>query len=103
MPPSTIQRHRTIIILIGLALCLFFLLLYYSPYGYHNYLAIRDNLNQVNSEISELKAKNQELEEEITLLKTDSNYVEQIARQKLGMLKKNEVVFEVPEKKSKKE
>lgn len=103
MPPSTIQRHRTIIILIGVALFLFFALLYYSPYGYHNYLVIREDLNQVNNEISELKSKNQELEEEITLLKNDSNYVEKIARQKLGMLKKNEIVFEVPEKQSKKE
>lgn len=103
MPPSTIQRHRTIIILIGVALFLFFALLYYSPYGYHNYLVIRQDLNQVNNEISELKSKNQELEEEITLLKNDSNYVEKIARQKLGMLKKNEIVFEGPEKQSKKE
>lgn len=103
MPPSTIQKHRTIIIIIGVALLFFFILLHYSPYGYHNYLMVRDNLNQVNSEISELKAKNQELEEEIALLKNDSNYVEKIARQKLGMLKKNELVFEVPEKKSKKE
>lgn len=103
MPPSTIQRHRTIIILIGVALFLFFALLYYSPYGYHNYLVIREDLNQVNNEISELKSKNQELEEEITLLKNDSNYVEKIARQKLGMLKKNEIVFEGPEKQSKKE
>lgn len=103
MPPSTIQRHRTILILIGLVLIIFFTLLYYSPYGYHNYLVIREDLNQLNTELTELKAKNQELEEEISLLKNDSNYVEKIARQKLGMLKKNELVFEVPEKKSKKE
>lgn len=100
MPPSPIQKHKSIFVIIGVALCVVFLLLYFAPYGLRNYLVIREKLSLVNSELDELRIKNQELNDEITLLKNDSNYVEKIARQKLGMLKKNELLFEIPEKKS---
>jgi len=103
MPPSPIQKHKNIFVIIGVALCGLSLLVYFAPYGLRNYLVVREKLNLVNSELDELKKKNQELNDEITLLKTDANYVEKIARQKLGMLKKNELLFEVPEKKSNKE
>lgn len=103
MPPSTIQKHKNIIAIIGAGLFVILLLLYYAPYGCHDYLVLRENLAQIKAEIIELKTKNQELNDEISLLKNDSNYVEKIARQKLGMLKKNEIVFEMPEKKTNKE
>lgn len=102
MPPSTIQKHRGIIIVIGISLFVLFLLVYYAPYGCHTYLVMREDLARVNSEIDRLKSQNQEIKKEITLLKTDPRYVEQVAREKLGMLKKNEIIFEVPEKKGKK-
>ena len=89
--------------MIGAALFVLILLLYFAPYGYRNYLLLRADLNRVNTEINELKSKNKELADEISLLKNDSNYVEKIARQKLGMLKKNEIVFELPQKKAKHE
>jgi cell division protein FtsB len=103
MPPSPINKHKSIIIISGVALCGVFLLVYFAPYGLRNYLEVREKIKIVNSELDELKQKNQELNDEISLLKTDANYVEKIARQKLGMLKKNELLFEIPEKKSNKE
>lgn len=103
MPPSTAQRNRSLILVIGLAISVLGLLVYFAPYGCHHYLVLREDMDRVNSEISMLKDQNQELRDEITLLKSDSHYIEKIARQKLGMLKKNELIFEVPEKKGKKE
>lgn len=97
------QRHRAIVLIIGLAILLLGLLVYYAPYGCHQYLLMRADLDRVSNEITTLKGQNQELRDEIALLKSDSNYIEKIARQKLGMLKKNEIVFEVPEKKGKRE
>lgn len=102
MPPSPINKHKSIVVISALALGVVLLLIYFAPYGLRNYLVIREKLNLVSTELDELKKKNQELNDEITLLKTDTNYVEKIARQKLGMLKKNEFIFEVPEKKSNK-
>lgn len=103
MPPTPISKHKNIFIIIGATLCVVFLLLYFSPCGIQRYFEVREKLTLINSELDELKLKNQELTEEITLLKTDTNYVEKIARQKLGMLKRNEILFEIPEKKSKRE
>ena len=103
MPPAPINKHKSIITISAVALCIVLLLVYFAPYGLRKYLGIREKLSLVNTELDALKKKNQELSDEIELLKTDANYVEKIARQKLGMLKKNELIFEVPEKKSKKE
>lgn len=103
MPPSPSNKHKNIFIIILATLCVVFLLVYFAPCGIQRYLQVKENLTLINSELDELKQKNQELTEEIALLKTDPNYVEKIARQKLGMLKKNEVLFVMPEKKSKRE
>ena len=103
MPPARRDKHNYSFVLIGVVLGVVFPLLYFSPYGLRNYLVIREKLFLANTELAELKGKNQELNDEIILLKNDKNYVEKIARQKLGMLKKNEILFEVPEKKSNKE
>lgn len=99
MPPSAMQKHRGIILIVTLVVLTLLLLVYYLPYGGRHYLTTREELNRVSAEIAALKVQNQELRDEITLLKSDTNYIEKIARQKLGMLKKNEIVFEVPEKK----
>ena len=103
MPPATLQRHKGLITILGVALFILFLLLYFAPYGCRNYLILRTDLSRVKAELNELQSSNKRLTEEITLLKNDSKYVEKVARQKLGMLKKNEIIFEEPEKKAKNE
>jgi len=103
MPPLPPDKHKHLSLVIALALGVVALLLYFSPFGLRNYLALRQKLTTVNGELEEITKKNQELTDEINLLKSDAHYVETIARQKLGMLKKNEVIFEVPEKKGKRE
>lgn len=101
MPPAPRNQPKSLFVITGIALGIVLLLVYFAPYGLRNYLLLREQLNQVSSELDELTTKNQELTDEITLLKNDANYVEKIARQKLKMLKKNEIIFEIPEKKSK--
>ena len=101
MPPSTSQKSKGAFIVIGVALFILALLVYLAPYGIRDYLVMRKDLALVNKEISTLKEQNQELRDEISHLKSDTNYIEMVARKKLGMLKKNEMVFEVPEKKEK--
>ena len=85
----------------GLIFFIVGLLVYFAPYGLRHYLVMQEDLKRVNNEITSLKGQNQELRDEIAQLKSDSNYIEQIARKKLGMLKKSELIFEVPEKKEK--
>ncbi len=103
MPPVTVQRHKGVITIIGVVLIGLLLFLYFSPYGLRNYLHLRADLERVHNELDELQSENKRLTEEISLLKNDSNYVEKIARQKLGMLKSNEIIFEEPPKKARNE
>ncbi len=43
--------------------------------------------------ISALKKENKELMDEIRRLKKDPDYVEKVARQELGLIRKNEVIY----------
>ena len=54
MPPSPIQKHKSIAIIIGVALCVASLLLYFAPYGLRNYLEIRGELTVVNTELDQI-------------------------------------------------
>ncbi|MDA8417680.1 MAG: septum formation initiator family protein [Desulfobacteraceae bacterium] len=99
IPPSPLQRNQRLLAVIGVFLAAIFLLVYLVPYGGRQYLALRGQLTHTQAEIAQLKNQNQELKDEVEHLRNDPSYIEKIARQKLGMLKKNEVVFEAPEKK----
>jgi len=57
-------------------------------------------LNQLSEEnrkleedISDLKKKNEELKKEIEKLETDPTYLEGVAREKLKMLRKGEIIY----------
>ena len=55
----------------------------------------RDNLLKRNTELSQ---ENLSLYREIERLKNDPKYVENVARQELGVIGKGEVIFKVKEK-----
>ncbi|MBA3013634.1 MAG: septum formation initiator family protein [Proteobacteria bacterium] len=103
MPPSTIQKYQNIGFMLAAFIFALGLVVYFAPYGCREYLALRNDLTQIQTEITTLQTQNQELKNEISHLKNDSSYVEKIAREEFGMIKKNEIVFEVPVKKSKRE
>ncbi len=50
----------------------------------------RDKLLRTNRG---LEAKNRDLREKIALLKTDNRYIGEIAREELGMIGRNEVIY----------
>jgi len=70
----------------------------WSPYGLKKAMETRNDLKSVHEKNKLLREKNSALEEEITRLKSDPKYVEEIARKKHGMVKENEMVFEFEEK-----
>lgn len=66
-------------------------------------------LQQQNKQLAALTAehealivKNRELEEDVARLQRDEAYLEQVAREKHGMLKENEMVFDFAKEKKKK-
>ncbi len=60
------------------------------------------HLAALTAEQEALILKNQELELEVERLQSDEEYLEQVAREEHGMLKKNEMVFDFAKEKKKK-
>jgi cell division protein FtsB len=50
-------------------------------------------LAQLKSETNEITIENNELKKRILLLRNDVNYIETIARNELGMVKKGDIVY----------
>jgi len=91
---------------LGAVIVLFFLLwvLFAPERGFFHYQRLKKEIVALNEENSRLEAKNAELLEDINRLRSDDKYLEEVARKKHGLLRKDETVFEFePPKKKKKE
>lgn len=64
--------------------------------GIDNYLMSK-RLAQLKSENDALVMQNKELSEKILLLRSNLSYIETIARNELGMVKKGDVVYRLAE------
>ncbi len=64
--------------------------------GIDNYLMSK-RLAQLKSENDTLVTQNKELAEKILLLRSNLSYIETIARNELGMVKKGDVVYRLAE------
>jgi cell division protein FtsB len=68
---------------------------------YH--LRLKKEVAALTEENRRLEAKNTELTEDINRLRSDDKYLEEVARKKHGLLRKDETVFEFEPSKKKKE
>lgn len=96
------ERNRQLFITTSTVIALLLLWVIFSPYGLLKYKAIRAELTELNRENRTLKAQNDGLREEIAKIKKDHQYLEEVARNELGFLKRNELLFQFEVKKSKK-
>lgn len=69
-------------------------LLLFSPFGIKRALEARRQLQEVKAENYRLMADNEALKKEIIRLERDPDYLEKVAREKHGLLKKGEMVFD---------
>lgn len=70
------------------------LLVVFLP-GFTKFQDLKQKNESLGAKIRELKAKNLALEQEQQRLQTDSTYLEAEARQKLGVVRKGEVVYRI--------
>ncbi len=84
---------RTLIIIISLGLCLSAGKTIIGLWQRKDIVKVRE------SELSQVKEKNKELERELTDIQSD-DYVERIARDKLGMLREGEAIVILPDRAS---
>ncbi|HLD40583.1 MAG TPA: septum formation initiator family protein [Candidatus Omnitrophota bacterium] len=81
-----IFKQTSVLVFLGLILIIFF------P-GYAKIQEMRHKNRKLEADIKRLKAENIALSLEKEKLETDPNYLEQVAREKLGIVKKGETVY----------
>ncbi len=78
---------------------LFVILAIFLP-GYTKLQELRERNKDLEAKIREVKVKNALLESEILRIQQDPVYQEEIIREKLGVVRKGEVIYKIePEKK----
>ena len=87
--------HSKIVWVIILLLIFYIVFLFSDKYA--RTLQLKEDIKRLESEIEELKMKNNNLSEEVESLKSDKS-VEKIAREELGLTKPDEILIKGIEK-----
>ncbi len=87
--------HSKIVWAIILLLILYVVFLFSDKYA--RTLQLKEDIKRLESELEELKLKNNNLSEEVESLKSDKS-VEKIAREELGLTKPDEILIKGIEK-----
>jgi cell division protein FtsB len=86
------KRLRRIILLLLFIVVL--LLLFVPGRSFMSYRNTQQQISALSRDNARLEQRNHELSAEIERLQTDEAYIEELARKKYGLLKKNETVYE---------
>jgi cell division protein FtsB len=74
-------------------LLLMALLITFGNRGFVDNYLMSKRLAQLKSQTAEITIENIELKKKIILLRSDINYIEMIARNELGMVRKGDIVY----------
>lgn len=72
---------------------LMMILIVFGDRGFVDYYSQRGRLRSLQDANARITKENAALKEEILLLTTDERYIERVAREELGMVKKGEIVY----------
>lgn len=93
------KNNKRITTLCITSFVLLFIFIVFSPNGLLRYYRLQQSLKTVQAANEELRKQNEELRAEIDKLKNDPEYLEEVARKKFGLIKKNELIFNFKKKK----
>ncbi|HHX78085.1 MAG TPA: septum formation initiator family protein [Firmicutes bacterium] len=88
-----IKKNKFLLVLIGILL-LYFCFLFFSQFA--RYFQLKGEVNSLMQDVDRLREENDLLKEEVELLK-DPEYLEELARSRLGMIRPGEVVLNIIE------
>ncbi len=71
--------------------------------GFIKYVKMRGEYNRVSADINRLREENNKLRDEVKSLKTDPDYIEAYAREKLGLAREGEIIYRFEDKDKDKE
>jgi len=77
------------------ALALFVFAAIYGGHGLMDLLQLRGEQRQLEHAAFQLQQRNEQLRERVRLLQTDDRYIEKLARERLGLVKKGELVYRI--------
>jgi cell division protein FtsB len=87
-----LNNNYTFLIVIGFIL---FILLYsfFGERGLRRVFILKKELKEIESDCQNLRAENDVLKETVYLLKNDKKYMEKIAREELGLVRSEELIY----------
>jgi cell division protein FtsB len=89
------KRRRFILLAVAGFFAVYFIFSFiFGDAGILSYFRMEKKQGQLNHEIEELRQKNAELKNQIGLLRSDPHYIEQIAREQLGLVKDGETIYQ---------
>ena len=96
---ETVERHRKlrrrIVWGVGAVVSFYLLVpLVVGDMGLVNYFKMRRMHHQVQQEIQQLSDENKKIEDEVHALRSDPAKIEQLARERLGLVRPGEVVYQ---------
>ncbi len=90
------RRMITVAQVVGAGACVWLLIaLFFGEMGLPRYLAMRNHAGQLQGELSALRGENSSLRGEIARLQHDPAKIEQLARERLGYVRKGETVYQL--------
>lgn len=91
------QRRMVIVAqVLGAGACVWLLVaLFFGEMGLPRYLSMRNHANRVESELSALRRENALQQGDIARLQHDPAKIEQLARERLGYVRKGETVYQL--------
>ena len=87
----SLKRKRMLIFFLGIMLII---LIIFLP-GYTKLQELKDRNEELKAKINEVKLENTHLENEILRIQQDPIYREEIIRDKLGVVRKGEVIYKI--------
>ena len=79
----------------AVGLVLFALAAVYGGHGLMHLVRLQDEQRELEHAAFQLQQWNEHLRERVQLLQTDDGYIEKLARERLGLVKKGEIVYRV--------
>ena len=100
---SPVQRKQLLRISFAIIILSLVWVFFAPTSGLYHIRQQKKHLAELTAEKLQLKEQNDVIEKDIERLQNDREYLEQVAREKHGMLKDNEMVFDFARKKKEKE
>ena len=92
------KRRGRFFIMLSLLFVLYFLLSFiFGDKGIITHYRMKKTYQRVEQELDHLGKENERLRKEAEALKTDPHYIERLARERLGLSKEGEIIYQYEE------